>query len=250
MTNPGSFIRDNRICVVVPTYNNGSTVADVVRRIQQLTDQVIVVIDGSTDDTRQQLESLQVETVDYAQNQGKGHALLEGFKRAIQMGYEYAVTIDSDGQHYPEDIPLLCEASEQWPDALVVGARRFDDPNMPGGNTFANRFSNFWFTLQTGIRLTDTQTGFRLYPLRHLKGMRFITSRYEAELELLVYAAWGGVKVVEVPVRVYYPPQEERVSHFRPVADFMRITMLNAVLTTVAFVYGWPRKLLRSVMKS
>ena len=113
---------------------------------------------------------------------------------------------------------------------------------MPGGNTFANRFSNFWFTIQTGIRLPDTQTGFRLYPLKRLSGTRFVTSRYEAELELLVFAAWAGVELVSVPVRVFYPSQEERVTHFRPVADFARISVLNTVLCFLAVVYGWPRE--------
>lgn len=234
------FMADNRICVVVPTYNNGGTVRSVVERVLRLTPQVVVVVDGSTDDTRQQLAGMGVEMVDYAVNRGKGHALFAGFRRAISLGYEYAVTLDSDGQHYPEDIPLLTEALRQWPGALIVGSRSFDDPNMPGGNSFANRFSNFWFTVQTGLRLPDTQTGFRLYPLRRLKGVRFITSRYEAELELLVFAAWGGVPVRPVGVRVYYPPRAERVSHFRPVADFLRITVLNTVLTALAFCYGWP----------
>lgn len=101
---------------------------------------------------------------------------------------------------------------------------------MPGTNTFANKFSNFWFAVQTGIRLPDTQTGMRIYPLQRLHGLSLLTSRYEAELELLVFAAWSNEKIIPVPVRVYYPSAEERISHFRPAYDFTRISILNTFL--------------------
>jgi uncharacterized protein (DUF2062 family) len=115
---------------------------------------------------------------------------------------------------------------------------------MPGKNTFANKFSNFWFTLETGIRLSDTQSGFRLYPLHKLKGLRFFTTKYEFELEVIVQAAWRNIQVVNIPVKVYYPPRGERVSHFRPLHDFTRISLLNTVLVLVAFLWYWPRKLI------
>lgn len=235
-----------RVCVVVPTYNNGRTIVDVLRRIALYAPHIIVVLDGCTDDTREQLEQLSdlpLTLVDYPQNRGKGHALVAGFRKAKEMGFYYALTIDSDGQHFPEDIPQFIKTLQQHPKALIIGARNLQEENMPGGNTFANRFSNFWFTVQTGIRLPDTQTGYRLYPLHLLAGTRFITSRYEAELELLVFAAWRGVELVSVPVRVYYPPAGDRVTHFRPVADFARISLLNTVLCFLAVVYGWPRRL-------
>lgn len=243
---------DRKVCVVVPTYNNAGTIVDVLRRTAAFTANIIVVIDGCTDDTRERLRELAdipMEVVDYAENKGKGHALLEGFKHAISRGYEYAITLDSDGQHFPEDIPNFIEALELHPEALIVGARNLNEKNMPGGNTFANRFSNFWFTVQTGIRLPDTQTGYRLYPLRLLSGMWLITSRYEAELELLVLSAWSGERIVPVPVRVYYPPEGERVSHFRPAKDFLRISLLNTLLCVAALFYGWPRALWRRFRK-
>lgn len=248
MQDVGQLIDERKVCVVIPTYNNGGTIFDVVRRTLAVTSHVIVVIDGSTDDTRQQLSKLEdsgIQVVDLAENHGKGHALLAGFKHAIHQGYEYALTLDGDGQHYPEDIPHFMEMMVCHPDALVVGARNLHEANMPGGNTMANRLSNFWFAVQTGIRLPDTQTGYRLYPLRHLSGVHLITSRYEAELELLVFAAWAGVELISVPVRVYYPPVGQRVTHFRPFADFMRITLLNTVFCLVAVFYGWPKALLR-----
>ncbi len=248
MTDVQQIINDCKVCVVVPTYNNADTITGVLSRILAVTHHVIVVIDGCTDDTRERIAGMQnpsVQVVDHAENRGKGHALLSGFKHAINKGYEYAITIDSDGQHFPEDIPQFVEAMKKHPDAIIVGARNLQQENMPGGNTFANKFSNFWFTVQTGVNLPDTQTGYRLYPLRHLAGVHLITSRYEAELELLVFAAWAGVKLVSLPVRVYYPPAGERVTHFRPYADFARISLLNTVLCVIALIYGWPMTIYR-----
>ena len=116
------------------------------------------------------------------------------------------------------------------------------------GSNFANKFSNFWFYVQTGKALEDTQTGYRLYPLHKLYGVGLLTSRYEAELELLVFASWHGVELVSIPVNVYYPPREERVSHFRPGKDFARISVLNTVLCFLAVVYGLPLRLGRKLM--
>ena len=128
-----------------------------------------------------------------------------------------------------------------------MGERGTGHLNMPRGNTMANKFSNFWFTVQTGIQLNDTQTGFRLYPLKRLRWLGITTSRYEAELEMLVFAAWHGIEIVPVKVRVYYPPQGERVTHFRPWADFGRISLLNVALCFGAVVYGWPMRLYRKI---
>ena len=238
-----------RICVVVPTFDNAGTVADVVKGVLEVFPDVIVVNDGSTDDTLQRLEGLDVTLVSYGRNKGKGGALREGFRKALEMGFTHAVTIDSDGQHFPSDIPAFIAAVQENPDALFVGRRDLDAENMPQGNSFANRFSNFWFRLQTGIALEDTQTGFRAYPLQRLPSLRFLTSRYESELELLVFSAWRGVPLRSLKIRVWYPPKGERVTHFRPFADFFRISVLNTVLCVLALVYGWPRMLFHRIFR-
>ena len=229
-----------RLCIIIPTYNNAGTIRQVVVDACRICANVIVVNDGSTDDTSEILTTLPSTTtvVSYAKNKGKGHALVEGFRKAKELGFTHAVTMDADGQHFADDIPLLVKAMKKNPDAIIVGSRNLTEENMPPQNTFANRFSNFWFRLQTGIDLPDTQSGFRLYPLTSLKGLSLITSRYEAELELMVFAAWAGVSVLSVPVRVYYPPAEERVSHFRPVYDFFRISVLNTVLCIGALLHA------------
>ena len=242
-----------RICVVIPTYRNAGTVADVVTRtLEQLKEvsgsRVIVVNDGSPDNTDEVLADLPVTLVSYPDNKGKGGALKAGFAKAAELGYDHVITLDSDGQHYPEDIPTFIEAIKAHPDAIITGSRNLSAANMPGKNTFANKFSNFWFTVQTAHKLPDTQTGFRLYPLRKMGDMHLMTSRYEAELELLVRSAWRNIELIPLPINVYYPPEGERVSHFRPGRDFTRISILNPFFCFAAIFYGYPSMLIRKIL--
>lgn len=241
-----------RTCAVIPTYNNLATAKDIVLQTLEYLP-VIVVADGPTDGTLESLETIQNDKlviVSYAVNKGKGYALKQGFLKARELGYTHVLTIDSDGQHYPEDIPALLRMSAVRPEAIILGSRILSQKNMPLKNTFANRFSNFWYAFQTGISLSDTQTGFRVYPLQGLHGLHLMTHRYEAELMLLVFSAWANTPVIPVQVRVYYPPVEERVSYFRPVRDFTRISVLNTLLCILAIVYGWPRSYWRTVYYS
>jgi glycosyltransferase involved in cell wall biosynthesis len=235
------------ICVIIPTYNNRQFLTQVLDSVLRFTASVIVVNDGSTDGTDEALKSYlsQINLVSYPQNRGKGHALNRGFDKAEAMGFSYAITMDSDGQHLAEDLPLFFEATQKHPNALITGSRVLKQKNMPGRNTFANRFSNFWFTVQTGIHLPDTQTGFRLYPLKRMKRMRAVTSRYEAELELLVRSAWKNIPLLPIPIRVHYPAENERITHFRPGMDFLRISLLNTLFVFFAIIYGYPSRFIR-----
>lgn len=244
------LMRDRGICVVIPTYNNGGTIEQVVRDTLAQCDDVIVVNDGSTDATSSILRRIDgITLVEYKRNRGKGHALKCGFRRAMELGFDYAITLDADGQHYADDIPIFVRAHDEHPGALIVGQRDLKGVQRSPGSEFANKFSNFWFCVQTGQRLEDTQTGYRLYPLRRLKGLSLLTSRYEAELELMVFASWHGVQLVSTPIRVYYPPQDQRVSHFRPGKDFLRITVLNTLLCFLALIYALPLRLCRWLAK-
>ena len=244
------LLRDRGICVVIPTYNNAATVQTVVSEALQYCADVIVVDDGSTDATPQLLSTFTyIDLLTHPHNKGKGAALQSGFYRALERGFAYAITLDSDGQHRPSDIPLLLHANQLHPGCIIVGERNLEGVDRSKGSSFANRFSNFWFAVQTGCALADTQTGYRLYPLKKIVGLRYLTPRYEAELELMVWAAWHGVGIYSVPIHVYYPPREERVSHFRPGPDFARISVLNTVLTLVSLVYAWPLKLLRLLLQ-
>jgi 3-hydroxymyristoyl/3-hydroxydecanoyl-(acyl carrier protein) dehydratase len=240
------------VCVVIPTYNNAQFLQTVLDEVLQYTPAVIVVNDGATDRTGELLEPYRsrITVISYSQNKGKGYALCQGFDRAEAAGYSYAITMDSDGQHSAADLPLFVETIKKYPESMLIGSRELRQENMPSGNTFANVFSNFWFTVQTGIRLPDTQTGFRLYPLKRMKGMRASTSRYEAELELLVRSAWRNIRQIPIRIQVYYPPAGERVSHFRPYVDFFRISLLNTLLVPAAVLYGYPSRFIRSISKN
>jgi glycosyltransferase involved in cell wall biosynthesis len=238
------------ICIVIPTYNNQQFLMPVLDAVLKYTASVIVVNDGSTDSTNEVLAHYQsqINIVSYSPNRGKGYAIGRGFDKAEELGFSHVITMDSDGQHLAGDLPLFVEAIEKNPKALIIGSRLLKQKNMPGKNTFANKFSNFWFTLQTGIKLPDTQTGFRLYPLEQMKGMRSFTSRYEAELELLVRAAWSNIPLIPIPIHVYYPEKSERVSHFRPGMDFFRISLLNTLFVFVAIFYGYPSRFIRILL--
>lgn len=244
--------RINRLncIVVIPTFNNAGTIALVISDVATYSDNIMVVNDGSTDSTAAVLSAFpNIHVISYEKNCGKGYALKTALSAAVEAGYDYAITIDADGQHFANDIPIFIDRIEQLPDALLIGARNLTADNMPSKNTFANKFSNFWYKVETGQTLIDTQSGFRLYPLRKLRGMRFITRRYEFEVEIIVRAAWKGINVENVPVKVYYAPIEERVSHFKPLKDFTRISLLNSVLVLCALLFYYPWKFMQSLTK-
>lgn len=237
-----------RACVIIPTYNNAVTLAGVIKDVSQYSDHIIVVNDGSTDNTTEIIQSFPaVQPVGYEKNKGKGSALRQAFKYAAAKGYKYAITIDSDGQHFAKDLPLFLNKIEENPNSIIIGARNMNQESVPGGSSFGNKFSNFWFKVETGISSPDTQSGYRLYPLEPLKKMHFFTRKYEFEIEVLVRSAWKGVAVESVPVTVYYAPKEERISHFRPFKDFFRISVLNTVLVLIAFLYIKPRDFIRTL---
>lgn len=247
-------VEENEVCAVIPTYQNAKTLLKVVADVHRVVDTVFVVDDGSNDGTAALLDKATgserpEKVLTHPKNCGKGAGLKTGLTYARQQGFRYAVTVDADGQHRADDIPALLKAVEEEPDALAIGSRGLQHENMPAKSTFANRFSNFWFALQTLQRLPDTQSGLRVYPLRRLHGLRWMSARYEAELTLLVFSAWAGVKLLPVPVSVYYPPRDQRVTHFRPGRDFTRISVLNTLLCFLMVVYGWPRIFCRQIAR-
>lgn len=247
-------VEENEVCAVIPTYQNAKTLLQVVADVHRVVDTVFVVDDGSNDGTAALLDKATgnerpEKVLTHPKNCGKGAALKTGLTYARQQGFRYAVTVDADGQHRADDIPALLKAVEEEPDALAIGSRGLQHENMPAKSTFANRFSNFWFALQTLQRLPDTQSGLRVYPLRRLHGLRWMSTRYEAELTLLVFSAWAGVKLLPVSVSVYYPPRDQRVTHFRPGRDFTRISVLNTLLCFLMVVYGWPRIFFRQIAR-
>lgn len=238
-------------CVIIPTYNNCKTLQRVIEGVLQHTSNVIIVNDGATDATPQILAQYsQLEIINLPENRGKGNALRKGFKHAEGLGYNFAITIDSDGQHFPEDIPVFLNTlqASQNKNIILIGARNMGQADVPKKSSFGNKFSNFWYWFETGIRLTDTQSGFRLYPLKPLGKLNFYTRKFEFEIEVIVKAAWTGTEVRNVPVQISYDA-DERVSHFRPFKDFTRISILNTWFVIIALFYIKPRDLIRKLKK-
>ncbi|MFZ4522874.1 MAG: DUF2062 domain-containing protein [Bacteroidales bacterium] len=238
-------------CIIIPTYNNDHALENVVREVLNYTDSVIVVNDGSTDRTTSILSLFPaIETIHIPQNKGKGWALRQGFRYAIEKGYRYAVTIDSDGQHFPEDLPLFLDLIEKNPDSMILGARDMTREDVPGTSSFGHKFSIFWFKVETGIKVLDVQTGYRLYPLDKVKTIRWILSKkYEYEVEILVRLAWKRVSVLSVPVKVYYAPKETRISHFRKFRDFTRVSIANSILVFMALLWVRPFSFFKDLRK-
>lgn len=236
-----------KCCVVIPTYNNAKTIEGVIQSTLEYCDDVIVVNDGCTDGTKEIIEKYpQLIVVTHEVNQGKGMGLRNGFKKAVDSGFDYVISIDSDGQHYPSDFIIFLNKIEEKPGSLIIGARNMTVENVPAKSTFGNKFSNFWFWAETGIKLPDTQSGYRLYPVQRLKKIWLFTTKFELEIEVIVKAAWRGIPVIPVPVSVYYAPQEERVTHFKASRDTTRISFLNAYLTILALAFWRPVMLLRA----
>ncbi len=232
--------------VLVPTYNNEKTLGKVIQEIQKYTNHLLVVNDGSTDNTLKILQGFELKgLVSYQTNVGKGWALRQGFKKATELGYSYAITIDSDGQHLPENLEDFIRKMHQVPGALVVGHRNMDQSTVPKKSSFGHKFSNFWFQVETGVALPDTQSGYRAYPIYKLKNLRWYTKKFEFEIEVMVRASWNRIPVIPVPIKVIYQTGEDRVTHFRPFKDFTRISILNTVLFILAIAYHRPMKMVR-----
>jgi len=267
MSDTGSIrqkMKELGCCVIIPTYNNTGTLEKVINGVSEYTDDIIVVNDGSTDgsgeilkkwtggqaDRRTRDAGRQSSVTDHRTpvtvitlpgNKGKGFALRQGFKKAIEKGYRYSITIDSDGQHFPEDIPKFIEKIEKDPEAMIIGARNMEQEDVPGTSSFGHKFSIFWFRVETGMKIPDVQSGYRLYPLKRIASIRhFYSTRYEFEVEVLVRLAWRGVPVRSVPVRIWYAPKGERVSHFRKGTDFARASLVNALLVFAALLWVRP----------
>jgi len=242
-------IKDIKACVIIPTYNNHKTLQRVVDGVLRYNNDVIVVNDGSTDSTKDILSTYpQITQIHVSKNQGKGNALRVGFKKAKEMQYEYAITIDSDGQHFPDDIPVFLDAlAAEGKPVLLIGSRNMNQDGVPKKSSFGNKFSNFWFWFETGIQLEDTQSGYRMYPLQFIP-KRFFTKKFEFEIEVIVRTAWNGISVKNIPIKILYDPNE-RVTHFRPFKDFTRISILNTILVVITLLYIKPRNFLMSFKK-
>nr|WP_320194252.1 glycosyltransferase family 2 protein [uncultured Desulfobacter sp.] len=220
-SNACGSISGYRFAVVIPVYNHGITVKAVVLEAVKLGFPVIVVDDGSMDITPYQLQGLPgIRVITHGQNLGKGAALITGFKVAAEMA-DFAITMDADGQHFPNDALAMIDAVPKEKKALVIGYRKqMENELVPWTSRMGRRFSNMWITASGGPGVRDSQSGFRIYPLPETLNLKTQARRYQFEVEVLVKAHRNKIEVIEVPIRVEYPV--DRVSHFRPFIDFLR----------------------------
>ena len=231
-----------RCLCAIPVYNNAATVVDVARRCRRRLPDVLVVDDGSTDLTADHLADLAAADVSlrrHDRNRGKGAAILTALDTALERQADYLITIDADGQHFPEDLPAFLAILDQEPEVLLVGCRTFDD-SVPGKSRFGRAFANFWLKLETGVDCGDCQSGFRAYPVKAISRLRCRSRRYNFESEVLARAAWGGVTIKDTPVAVAYP--KNRVSHFDPWRDNLRISLIHAWLICLRLLPWQPRR--------
>jgi glycosyltransferase involved in cell wall biosynthesis len=237
-----------RVAVVIPAYNEAATIRDVVTRTLAQCSRIVVVDDGSSDDTVARLAGLGVTVLRHEVNRGKAAALCSGFERALVDGIDAVITLDGDAQHRPEDIPRLIAAAEQFPDSIVIGSRLANGVAFPKNRYYANCTASFWISWAAGYRILDSQSGFRLYPASLLRRLSLPHDRahgFVFESEVLIEAARLGVQSESIPIEAIYAPQA-RPSHFRSVLDVLRITRMVAwkLLSRAMYPQGFARAFL------
>ncbi|RJR28836.1 MAG: glycosyltransferase family 2 protein [Desulfobacteraceae bacterium] len=212
-----------RFAVVIPTYNHGGRVGKAARASLDLSFPVFVVDDGSTDSTQAELSEIKgLRLLRHEVNRGKGAALLTGFAEASKVA-DWVITIDADGQHIPKDALNMIRAIPENNRPIIVGTRQgMEGKSVPWTSRFGRKFSNFWVWISGGPALKDSQSGFRIYPVPEVINLNVLSRRFQFEVEVLVKARWKRMGVIEVPVGVNYAKGAERISHFRPMVDFLR----------------------------
>ncbi len=215
--------RPAAVAVLIPALDCADTIASVVSGARGFVERVVVVSDGSRDATAARAEAAGAEVVRHERTRGKGAALRTGMECLALRGVSQVLTMDGDGQHLSDQIPVLLRAAAQEPAALWIGARQVDPGATTPARLFGNRFANRWVEIACGLTLPDTQSGFRVYPLRATLALGVRADHFAFETEVLIRAARRGIPIRSIPVQTYYPPIAERVSHFEPLRDTVRI---------------------------
>ena len=219
-------MENNHICALIPAFNAESSLGEVIELAKKFIQRVIVVSDGSTDNTGAVARSRGVELITIPSNRGKGYALRQGFTHALTNGCRAIVTLDADGQHDPADIPSFLRAHDQDSEAILIGSRMAQVERFPRQRYYSNQAAAFFISKALGQPLEDTQCGFRLYPSRVLRQIALTTSHFQTETEVLLRAARKGISLRSVPVKNIYVNGNAPQSNFRPVVDTFLICMV------------------------
>ncbi len=230
MTNATSW--PDGYVALVPVYNHHKTVAAVVNELIAIGAPVIVVDDGSTDQSGEAARSTTADVLTHEKNSGKAQALITGFQHAYDKGYHHVVTVDADGQHPIDEIPKLLDASLDCSAAIIVGSR--DMSVAPKPNRFGRWLSTYGVRIACGRWSGDSQSGLRIYPIPSTLSLPVDAARYAYEIEVLIRATWANIPIHYVDVKVIYP--EDRVSHFNKLKDNTITCMTNVELILRRFI--------------
>ncbi len=219
-----------RPAVLIPCYDAAATVGAVVADARPYAPHILVVDDGSGDDTAERARIAGAEVIRQPRNRGKGAALVAGMRHLAAAGFTHALSMDGDGQHLGSEIPKLLALARAEPTAIVIGTRAIGNQAVAAVNLFGNWFANSVTTLAAGVPVVDTQSGFRVYPIALVLALPADGERFEYETTIIIRAARSGIAVRSTPTAVYYPPIAERRSHYRKVTDTVRIIRAVAPL--------------------
>ncbi len=225
-------------CVCIPTFNNNGTIQQVVNDILSETELPIIVFDDGSHTPIEKIikEHSRVTILRNSKNLGKGATIEKSFQFAAKLGYTHLITMDGDGQHYAREIKKLLALVTENPFELIIGNRKLVGEDVPEISKFGRKFSNFWVDYQTGYKISDSQSGFRTYPVFLVQNMTFFTKRYDFEIEVMIKLLWKGIKIKEVEIDVFYPEESKRISHFDKLWDNVRISILNTVLVVLSLL--------------
>jgi glycosyltransferase involved in cell wall biosynthesis len=206
---------------VIPAFNAARHLEGVIREASRFIplSRIIVVDDGSTDETYETAVRSGAKALRHAENQGKGVALHTGILAALEMGSAFAITLDADGQHAPREIAVFLQKELETDADIIVGNRMADRKNMPEDRVFANRVTSWFVSLRAGVTIPDSQNGYRLIRTSLYRTLKIRAKRYAAESEVLIRAGKKGAKIVWVPVETIYASETSSVN---PVADTVR----------------------------
>ncbi len=234
------------IWVAIPVYNNGKTILNIANECKEYSNNIIVVDDGSIDVNLKELfKDQEFVVIQHKKNKGKGKAILSALEYAKEENGKYLITIDGDGQLFPKDLLVFINKilETQNESSLFIGHRNFNTDNVPKKSEFGRKFANFWLKIETGVKTSDSQSGFRAYPVKYISQLKFFGNGYNFEAEVLAKSAWAGINLIDIPISVYYPPSNKRVSSFKPFKDNLKLSMMHSHLVGLSLTPFYKKRL-------